>query len=74
MSYLHPILALAPSSSSSGTQQDPRAQTLGSFGMIAIMFVMLYFVLLRPQQKKAKQQHLKALDEWVVIANQTILK
>ncbi len=25
-------------------------------------------------QKKAKQQHLKALDEWVVIANQTILK
>jgi preprotein translocase subunit YajC len=24
--------------------------------MIAIMFVMLYFVLLRPQQKKAKQQ------------------
>jgi preprotein translocase subunit YajC len=53
---LHPILALAPTSSPSGTQPDPRAQTLGSFGMIAIMFVMLYFVLLRPQQKKAKQQ------------------
>src|SRR5690349_19233650 len=56
MSHLYPILALAPSSSPAGTQSDPRAQTLGSFGMIAIMFVMLYFVLLRPQQKKAKQQ------------------
>lgn len=25
-------------------------------------------------QKKAKQQHMQALDEWLVIANQTILK
>src|SRR5947209_16793455 len=63
MSYLHPILALAPSSSPPGTQADPRAQTFTSFAMIAIMFVMLYFVLLRPQQKKAKQQEalLKAI-------------
>src|SRR5436190_13446523 len=55
MSYLHPILALAPSSPP-GTQPDPRGQTTTSFVMIGLMFVMLYFVLLRPQQKKAKQQ------------------
>src|SRR6266566_2713836 len=63
LTNLHPFLALAPSSSPPGTQADPRAQTFGSFGMIAIMFVMLYFVLLRPQQKKAKHQEalLKAI-------------
>jgi preprotein translocase subunit YajC len=55
MSYLSPILALSPSSPP-GTQQDPRAQTTTSFLFIGVMFVMLYFVLLRPQQKKAKQQ------------------
>jgi preprotein translocase subunit YajC len=62
LANLQPILALAPSSSP-GQQQDPKAQTFTSFGMIAIMFVMLYFVLLRPQQKKAKQQQalLKAI-------------
>jgi preprotein translocase subunit YajC len=62
MSYLSPILALGPSSPP-GTQQDPRAQTTTSFLMIGVMFVMLYFVLLRPQQKKAKQQEtlLKAI-------------
>jgi preprotein translocase subunit YajC len=61
LSNLHPILAMG--SPQSGTQQDPRAQTFTSFAMIAIMFVMLYFVLLRPQQKKAKQQEalLKAI-------------
>jgi preprotein translocase subunit YajC len=60
---LYPIFALGPSSSPPGTQQDPRAQTMSSFLMIGIMFVMLYFVLLRPQQKKAKQQEalLKAI-------------
>ena len=52
MFYLHPILAMGPPQPG----QDPKAATLQSFGMIAIMFVMLYFVLLRPQQKKAKQQ------------------
>lgn len=25
-------------------------------------------------QKKAKQQHMKALDDWLVVANQTVMK
>ena len=54
LSNLNPLLAMG--SPQPGTQQDPRAQTVTSFGMIILMFVMLYFVLLRPQQKKAKQQ------------------
>jgi preprotein translocase subunit YajC len=49
------ILALGQPASPPGTQADPRAGMLSNFGLIAIMFVMLYFVLLRPQQKKAKQ-------------------
>ena len=39
-----------------GTQQDQRGAILGNLGIMAIMVVMFYFVLIRPQQKKAKQQ------------------
>jgi len=44
-------------------QQRPQAQLLGPIGMFAIMGFMLYFLILRPQQKKAKEQQslLKAL-------------
>jgi len=44
-------------------QQNPQAQLLGPIGMFAIMGFMLYFLILRPQQKKAKEQQalLKAL-------------
>jgi preprotein translocase subunit YajC len=38
-----------------GTQQDPRGAVIGNLGIMAIMVVMFYFVLIRPQQKKAKQ-------------------
>ena len=38
-----------------GTQQDQRGAILGNLGIMAIMVVMFYFVLIRPQQKKAKQ-------------------
>lgn len=41
--------------SPSGTQQDPRAQLMSTIGMFLIMGVMFYFVLFRPQQKKAKE-------------------
>jgi len=37
------------------TQQDPKAQMISTLGMFAIMGVMFYFVLIRPQQKRAKQ-------------------
>lgn len=37
------------------TQPDPKAQMVSTIGMFAIMGVMFYFVLIRPQQKRAKQ-------------------
>lgn len=39
-----------------GTQQDPRASMISTFGMLAVMVVMFYLLLIRPQQKKAKEQ------------------
>jgi preprotein translocase subunit YajC len=38
-----------------GTQPDPRGQALYTGGMLVIMIVMFYFVLIRPQSKKAKE-------------------
>jgi len=38
-----------------GTQPDPRGQALYTVGMLVIMVVMFYFVLIRPQSKKAKE-------------------
>lgn len=37
------------------TQPDPRAQTIQMVGMLVLMGVMFYFLMIRPQQKKAKQ-------------------
>lgn len=37
-----------------GTQPDPRGQTLQMVLMLGLMAVMFYFVLIRPQSKKAK--------------------
>ena len=48
--YLKPMLAEAPA-----TTQDPKAGMLQTVGMLVLMVVMFYFVLLRPQQKKAKE-------------------
>ena len=54
---------MAPQPTPPGTQADPKGQMFGTFGMLAIMVVMFYFVLIRPQQKKAKEhaQLLKAV-------------
>lgn len=51
-------------------QQDPRAQTIQMVGMLVLMGVMFYFLLIRPQQKKAKDhanllKSLKAGDKIV---------
>ena len=51
LSPLNLILAEA----APATQQDPKAQPLTTLGMFAIMGVMFYFVLIRPQQKRTKQ-------------------
>jgi preprotein translocase subunit YajC len=48
------LLALGAPPSPPGTQPDPRGQLLGTGGMLLLMLVMFYFVLFRPQQKKAK--------------------
>jgi len=54
LNYAHAILALAPPPSASGNQSNPKAQMVQTFGMLALMGVMFYFLLIRPQQKKAK--------------------
>lgn len=38
-----------------GTTPDPRGQALYTVGMLVIMVVMFYFVLIRPQSRKAKE-------------------
>jgi preprotein translocase subunit YajC len=37
------------------TVDDPRAQTLKSMGMMVGLVVIFYMIMIRPQQKKAKQ-------------------
>ncbi|HEY5915330.1 MAG TPA: preprotein translocase subunit YajC [Verrucomicrobiae bacterium] len=49
------ILAMGQPPGPSGTQPDPRGQALSTIGMLVIMVVMFYFVLIRPQSKKAKE-------------------
>jgi len=48
-----PLLAMG-TPPAAGTQPDPRNQMLTTVGMLVIMVVMFYFVLIRPQSKKAK--------------------
>jgi preprotein translocase subunit YajC len=48
------LLAMGQSPSPPGTSPDPRGQALTTIGMLVIMVVMFYFVLIRPQSKKAK--------------------
>ena len=50
-----PILALGQAPTQAGTQPDPRGQALTTIGMLVIMVVMFYFVLIRPQSRKAKE-------------------
>jgi len=56
ISSLNLFLAMAPQPSATGQQPDPKAQLISTLGMFAIMGVMFYFVLIRPQQKRAKEQ------------------
>lgn len=46
---------MAPPPSPQGTAPNPTGQAMYTFGMLALMGVMFYFVLIRPQQKKAKE-------------------
>lgn len=49
------FLALAPASSPPGTKPNPTGQNLHMLGMLALMGFIFYFLLIRPQQKKAKE-------------------
>ena len=48
------LLALAPPPAQPGTQPNPTGEMVKMLGMFALMGVMFYFLLIRPQQKKAK--------------------
>lgn len=56
------LLAMAPQTPQ-GTQPDPRGQFLGMVGPLVLMVIIFYFLLIRPQQRKAKEhaQLLKAI-------------
>ena len=60
---LYSVKALLGQAAAPGVQQNPNAQLFNMVGMIAIMGVMFYFLMMRPQQKKAKEHaaRLKAL-------------
>src|SRR5215467_8524979 len=49
------LLAMGQAPAPAGTQPDPRGQAVTTGGMLVIMVVMFYFVLIRPQSKKAKE-------------------
>lgn len=55
------LLAAAPLHLAEATQPNPTAQMTQMVLMLGTMGVMFYFVLIRPQQKKAKE-HEKLLD------------
>jgi preprotein translocase subunit YajC len=49
------LLAMAPATPP-GTESNPQGQMLQMVGMFAILGVMFYFLLIRPQQKQRKDQ------------------
>jgi preprotein translocase subunit YajC len=55
LSNIEPILAMGQAPTQPGTQPDQRGQAVTTIGMLVIMVVMFYFVLIRPQSKKAKE-------------------
>jgi preprotein translocase subunit YajC len=52
---LNAMFALGAPPNSSGTPANPSGQMFQTLGMFALMGVVFYFVLIRPQQKKAKE-------------------
>ena len=49
-------LAVFEQGSPPGTQPNPTGEILKTFGPLAFLCVIFYFILIRPQQKKAKEQ------------------
>ena len=74
-SALYQLLAFAPPPPA-GTAANPTGQMLQMFGTMAVLFVVMYFVAIRPQNKKAKELaervgKLKAGDQ--IITNSGII-
>ena len=55
-SGLNTVVALAPPPPPTGKERNPTGDLVYMLGMFVILGVMFYFVLIRPQQKKAKEQ------------------
>ena len=53
LSHVINLLAFAPPASPDGTAPNPTGQMVQMIGMMAIMGIMFYFVLIRPQRRKA---------------------
>ena len=54
----HTLLAMAPPPP--GTQPNPAGEQMKMLGMMVIFALVFYFVMMRPQQKKAREEGLKA--------------
>ena len=50
------ILAMGPPQAPPGKQINQTGEMIRMMGMLALFVVMMYFVLFRPQQKRARQQ------------------
>jgi preprotein translocase subunit YajC len=50
------LLALGAPPTPAGTQPDPRGQMLYTVGMLAFMVFIFYFLIIRPQRVRARQQ------------------
>ena len=61
MTVVSSFLAMAPTPP--GTQPNPTGQMLQMLSMVVFFIVVMYFIMIRPQQKKAKEhdQLLKSL-------------
>lgn len=55
LDVLTPLLALAPPPTQPGTQPNPKAQLLQMLAMLAFFFLLMYLLMIRPQQKKARE-------------------
>jgi preprotein translocase subunit YajC len=52
---MHAIIAMAPTAPA-GTAPNPTGQLLQMLGTFLFFGIVMYFVMIRPQQKKAKEQ------------------
>ena len=52
MTDVHSLLGMAPPP---GTQPNPSGQMFQMLGMVVFFIVVMYFIMIRPQQKKAKE-------------------